>query len=102
MGAGADISITRRDKGQITERKNPQGFQGLEKEDKELRSHAIKTKKLQQRNARRKVTQSRREAQKTIFTQTRHEATFVQASKHGLDVAKMGGESLDSEFSRSK
>lgn len=99
MGPRADISITRRDKGQIMERKNPQGFQGLEREDKELRPNAVKTRKLWQRNARRKVTQSRWQAQKTIFTQTRHKATFVQACKYGLDVAKMGGESPDSEFS---
>lgn len=45
----------------------------------------------------RKVTQARWQAQKTVFTQTRHKAVFVQASKHSLDVAKMGGESLDSD-----
>lgn len=55
MGPRADISITRRDKGQIMERKkNPQGFEGLEREDKELRFDAIKTRKCPQRNAKKK------------------------------------------------
>lgn len=61
MGPRADISITRRDKGQIMERKNPQGFEGLERKDKELRFDVIKTRKCQQRNEKKKkkVTQSR-------------------------------------------
>lgn len=54
MGPRADISITRRDKGQIMERKNPQGFEGLERKDKELRFDVIKTRKCQQRNAKKK------------------------------------------------
>lgn len=36
----------------------------------------------------RKVTQARWQAQKRVFTQTRHKAVFVQASKRSLDVAK--------------
>lgn len=98
MGPGADISITRRHEGQIMDRKNPQGFEVLEREDKELRSNAIKTRKRRQRDAKRKVTQSRWQAHKTIFTQTKHKATFVQASEYSPDTAKMGGESRDSEI----
>lgn len=47
-------------------RKKPQGFEGLEREDKELKLDAIKTRQHKQRNAKkRKVTQSRWQAQKT-------------------------------------
>lgn len=50
-GSRADISITRRDRGQIMGRKKPQGFEGLEREDKELKLDAIKTRQHKQRNA---------------------------------------------------
>lgn len=33
------------------DRSNPQGSEGLEREDKELRSNAIKTRKYWERNA---------------------------------------------------
>lgn len=49
MGPGADISITRRDKGQIMERKTLRDFKAFKE-----RSNAIKTKKLWQRNAKQK------------------------------------------------
>lgn len=98
MGPWADISITRRDKGQIMERKNPQGFQGLEREDKELRSNAIKTRKLQQRNAKKKGNTIKVTVSENSFHTDQAQAMFVQACKHGLAVAKMRDESLDSDF----